>query len=593
MTDHNDSFGTATNPFSIEGRDDPVAEPAGSRQELGAQSPHPRHVCGSEEDLDATTQATNAFSESFLEQRMQDIRQAASQSKIRIHHLDASELQCRILIQPVDIEAFKAQGGDHVHLYPRQEFHDRYSDDAAPAAGPTRVDCIAIDQSRGEVYCQIETPFHCRLYYDPWDDAVHVRNTGHLPIYVVGIQTSHEEPGEKLMIEPRRHLAITPGPWSFLDMHGSCVCQTLVFRRNCSLTLILPTPLLLPAGSKRRRSDSSESGRDRKHGDDDDRIAHEQSAHPRDASDDRLMRPITSLTQVGDGHRVSVATAGKEDYRLLRIEKTGDSRSCTVFNATMSTQPNKLVVVKALREDAGRDAIVRGDLWLREYMIHRELNIDVIAQLLDGDARIYSLIIERIDAKDLGHRSWQDENYFFTGTRRDAGRVLVDMARALHHLRQKRILHNDIKPRNILYRRETGAVLIDFGLGTHDGGSPAAGGTPWYVAPEYLRERRGAPAEIWALGVTMLYLLRRTAHAESQNRGWLIRDVTNARVQRPRALFRSWLGTIAEAVADLEQVAGDDEDDDGLEELVCRMLDVDDEERIDAESLLQLAELIR
>jgi len=83
------------------------------------------------------------------------------------------------------------------------------------------------------------------------------------------------------------------------------------------------------------------------------------------------------------------------------------------------------------------------------------------------------------------------------------------MARALQHLREKKVLHNDIKPSNILYGEETGAVLIDFGLGTLEGSLPSSGGTPCYVAPEYLnKRRREAAAEVWALGIVMIYLLK-------------------------------------------------------------------------------------
>ncbi|RYP41521.1 hypothetical protein DL768_010487 [Monosporascus sp. mg162] len=53
------------------------------------------------------------------------------------------------------------------------------------------------------------------------------------------------------------------------------------------------------------------------------------------------------------------------------------------------------------------------------------------------------------------------------------------MAQAFHDLRKQKILHNDIKPANILYSRERGAVLIDFGLASYDGEIARAGGTPW------------------------------------------------------------------------------------------------------------------
>src|ERR1700757_2711318 len=89
------------------------------------------------------------------------------------------------------------------------------------------------------------------------------------------------------------------------------------------------------------------------------------------------------------------------------------------------------------------------------------------------------------------------------------------MAQALQYVHQKGIIHNDIKPANILYDHDRGAILIDFGLSTQVGSPLCTGGTPWYMAPEFLADKkRGPPADILALGVVALYLLRHTSLPE-------------------------------------------------------------------------------
>lgn len=45
----------------------------------------------------------------------------------------------------------------------------------------------------------------------------------------------------------------------------------------------------------------------------------------------------------------------------------------------------------------------------------------------------------------------------------DARRVLYGMADALSFIHRKGITHDDIKPANILYSKDRGPVLIDFG----------------------------------------------------------------------------------------------------------------------------------
>ena len=79
------------------------------------------------------------------------------------------------------------------------------------------------------------------------------------------------------------------------------------------------------------------------------------------------------------------------------------------------------------------------------------------------------------------------------------------MASAVAYLHRQGYMHNDIKPYNIMWTYNRGAVLVDFGL---DRGASHSlnGGTPWYVPPEWaVRGERGITSDIWALGVTMLY----------------------------------------------------------------------------------------
>lgn len=134
-----------------------------------------------------------------------------------------------------------------------------------------------------------------------------------------------------------------------------------------------------------------------------------------------------------------------------------------------------------------------------------------------------SLYVEYKPAMDLSSRRWcaqKDEHLpgFFRGDMADAVRILADISSALAYLEGQGIVHNDIKPGNILYTPTpweasggfsagNGAVLIDFGLaGPVD--EVSSGGTPWYVAPEYMGKQRGLPADVFALGVVMLYVMR-------------------------------------------------------------------------------------
>ncbi len=86
------------------------------------------------------------------------------------------------------------------------------------------------------------------------------------------------------------------------------------------------------------------------------------------------------------------------------------------------------------------------------------------------------------------------------------------VATALHELHRQHVVHLDIKPSNIMFRRDGTAVLVDYGLSRHDKLPDLLEeefrlplGTGPYMSPEQIRFVRNDPrSDLFALGV-MLY----------------------------------------------------------------------------------------
>lgn len=162
---------------------------------------------------------------------------------------------------------------------------------------------------------------------------------------------------------------------------------------------------------------------------------------------------------------------------------------------------------------------------------------------------------------------------------KDARAILGDVASALAYLDSCGIVHNDIKPANIAYSPERGAVLLDFGLATTSDAPPTLGGTPWYIAPDLItRQSRGSPADVWAVGVTMLYVCGKLRKPEKIMRGWLIRDVMTESSDARQQMMR-WLDVVNEAKESLTS-------SDTVESLVRKMLHPEAKSRIDAARIL-------
>ena len=211
-------------------------------------------------------------------------------------------------------------------------------------------------------------------------------------------------------------------------------------------------------------------------------------------------------------------------------------------------------------------------------------------ELYGGDARLETLYLESVNSFSLAQSKWRDSHSaHFLGTPADAKRILADMASALRYLRTMAILHNDIKPSNIVYSRPTGAKLIDFGLATRDDWPLCKGGSPWYIPPEFLSlgERQG-PADVWALGIVMLYLMQRMPLPDSQRQAktWLISEV-----KAPgdggvaTSAMEDWLLLVREEMRQLREVERDEDEEGWMAGVVQRMLNPMIMDRITAQEL--------
>ena len=119
------------------------------------------------------------------------------------------------------------------------------------------------------------------------------------------------------------------------------------------------------------------------------------------------------------------------------------------------------------------------------------------------------IVMEYVEGRTM--TEWLAEN----PTRESRRRIFDELLAAVGYMHKRGVLHNDLKPDNILISRSDDALkIIDFGLSDNDAHYLARtlGCTPCYASPE-LRERGtlDARSDIYSVGVIMGELLGSSA----------------------------------------------------------------------------------
>ncbi|KAL2173947.1 kinase-like domain-containing protein [Thermothelomyces heterothallicus CBS 202.75] len=262
-----------------------------------------------------------------------------------------------------------------------------------------------------------------------------------------------------------------------------------------------------------------------------------------------------------------------ESYKLRRVGGIANTTTSSVFVGQHSELPEP-IVAKVIRYGgmSSNDLVKCARRWQIERDILDRLRHRSIVSLQAFDGRLFAVYLERLPSSL--HRGTNSPFQLS-----DALIILRDISSALSYLDMQHIAHNDIKPANITYSPQRGAVLIDFEMATSTTGDPSSGGTPWYLPPEFVKspKNRGALGDIWALGVTLLYVLGKIGLPEKTVEPWRIYDVADKQ-KEASGKMKAWLQFVAVKRQGLDCK-------DRVQGLVYRMLEGEPESRVRAKQV--------
>uniref|UniRef100_A0A674IX36 CaM kinase-like vesicle-associated protein n=1 Tax=Terrapene triunguis TaxID=2587831 RepID=A0A674IX36_9SAUR len=274
---------------------------------------------------------------------------------------------------------------------------------------------------------------------------------------------------------------------------------------------------------------------------------------------------------LGDKKDYNQPSEVTDRYDLGQVIKTEEF--CEIFRAKEKTTGKLYTCKKFLKRD-GRKVRKAAK---NEIIILKMVKHPNILQLVDVyvTRKEYFIFLELATGREVF--DWiLDQGYY---SERDTSNVIRQVLEAVAYLHSLKIVHRNLKLENLVYYnrlKNSKIVISDFHLAKLENGlikEPC--GTPEYLAPEVVgRQRYGRPVDCWAIGVIMYILL-------SGNPPFYEEVEEDDYENHDKNLFRKILAGNYEFDPpywdDISQAA---------KELVTRLMEVDQDQRITAEEAI-------
>ncbi|MEX1276629.1 MAG: protein kinase [Bacteroidota bacterium] len=221
-------------------------------------------------------------------------------------------------------------------------------------------------------------------------------------------------------------------------------------------------------------------------------------------------------------------------YKVL--EKLGEGGMGVVYKA-QDTKLDRLVALKFLPEELSKSTSDSAR-FLQEAKAAAALNhpsICTIHGIEESDGHQF-IVMEFVDGQTLGEKSKSQIPNLKT-----AIDIAIQIADGLAAAHEKGITHRDIKPDNIMIRKDGIAQIMDFGLAKLRGVSNltqrgSTVGTTAYMSPEQVQgEEADHRTDIFALGVVMYELLSGQLPFKGAHEAAVMYEIINVDPQSLRA----------------------------------------------------------
>ena len=181
----------------------------------------------------------------------------------------------------------------------------------------------------------------------------------------------------------------------------------------------------------------------------------------------------------------------------------------------------------------------------REIQIMRRLDCPYIVHLIEAihvpERDTAYIVIEYADCQTLSRA--MNQEYRFKPSEIRA--IFAQIALGVQYLHRHDIVHQDLKPSNVLMKSNGQVMISDFGIGHSFQSAAMVVGTPSYQAPEVIdegfadEEDDPGKEDIWSLGVTLFELVFGDLPYGGNNLFEIVRTIVTTPLEKPPGVDNS------------------------------------------------------
>ena len=197
------------------------------------------------------------------------------------------------------------------------------------------------------------------------------------------------------------------------------------------------------------------------------------------------------------------------DYKI--IENIGFGAHGFVYKAIKKDQ-NKLLVIKQIPL-CKKEKNVNIDEAKNEAIILKQLDCNYIVKYYESfeEDNNYFIVMEYCEKGDLGSYLSKLKKNNIRLTENEIWKFFIEISLGLTYIHNKKILHRDLKSKNIFLNKELDVKIGDLGIAKILQDTNHAHtfiGTPFYLSPEICEEKPyNEKSDVWALGCVLYELI--------------------------------------------------------------------------------------